>query len=221
MARPKKIKPQPEIPEHIGPTTETKILHAALEVFSHNGKDSTTMQQIATLAGVNKALLHYYFRTKESLYEKIFDIILKKNIIHIIDSLEEQKTFLDTLTVFVSKYMDIFSQNPSLVSFFTRDVHATGTMIKKKIKQLVAEGHISPPQAVAKALENAIKRGEVTHCDPWDLMLTIIGACLYPFMAQPIIEAFAPIGTDVFSKEFIDKRKKSIVDMVYYGLRKD
>ena len=64
-------------------TTEQKILEAAQEVFHEKGYDGARMQEIADKASINKGLLHYYFKTKDSLFEAIFSIAFRQMIAQI------------------------------------------------------------------------------------------------------------------------------------------
>ena len=65
-----------------------------------------------------------------------------------------------------------------------------------------------------------IKTGEIDEYNEWDFILTVIGACIYPFIASPLIEAFSSSKIDVYSKSFLTSRKEVIVKQIYYGIVK-
>ena len=81
--------------------TEQRIFNAALEVFSRKGKDGARMQEIADCAGINRALLHYYFRSKSKLYEAVFAHGFEQFIGGLSQSLRSERSFERSLRTFV------------------------------------------------------------------------------------------------------------------------
>ena len=97
--------------------TEEKILEAAKQVFQIKGLAGARMQEIADVAGINKALLHYYFRTKEKLFTVIFRFALKELQPQVIGILNSDLSLEDKIRAFVEKYLNIIKKNPSLPQF--------------------------------------------------------------------------------------------------------
>ena len=98
-------------------TTEQKIFDAAHEVFSQKGMDGSTMQEIADRAGINKALLHYYYRSKDKLYEMVARAILAKAVSAIREVLEKEMPLEEKIKRFIETYIGVISRNTSLPFF--------------------------------------------------------------------------------------------------------
>ena len=96
--------------QHIS-QTEKKIIAAATDIFLKKGKDGARMQEIADHAGINKALLHYYFRSKDRLFEEVFKNEIKTIVTSIIDAISETENFYDFLTQFVHTYLRFAIRN--------------------------------------------------------------------------------------------------------------
>src|ERR1700712_5053671 len=94
--------------------TEQKILAAAEEVFHEKGYDGARMQEIAEHAGINKGLLHYYFKTKDKLFEAIFSRALQHMISKIFGILEMELPLEDKIRLIVDQYMSMILKNPTL-----------------------------------------------------------------------------------------------------------
>ncbi|MDD5457502.1 MAG: TetR/AcrR family transcriptional regulator [Candidatus Margulisbacteria bacterium] len=201
--------------------TENKILRSALNVFVNKGWHGASMQEIADNAGVNKALLHYYFRTKQNLYEKIFEFIIAKNFQQLNDCLNENGNFYDILSNFVDRYINIFADNSKLSLFIMRDFIYGGNIITKEFKKLADTPTGLPPQKFMRITEKAKARGEIKDVNSFQLLLTILGACIYSFFAEPLIKEIMPLKPEINSKEFLKERKRSIVETIYNGIRKD
>ena len=97
--------------------TEEKIIKAAAEVFMEKGRDGARMQEIADIAGINKALLHYYFRSKEKLFSKVFYLEIPKIISNIFEAYEDTDDFKKFLESFISKYIDNIYPRKNMMRF--------------------------------------------------------------------------------------------------------
>src|SRR5680860_1428715 len=104
--------------------TEEKILHAAQTVFIQKGMDGARMQEIANEAGINKALLHYYFRTKQKLFEAIFKKVFKQIFPKIETFILSDLPFEEKLGVFIDNYIDLLIKNPYFPAFILKEMEA-------------------------------------------------------------------------------------------------
>jgi TetR/AcrR family transcriptional regulator len=103
--------------------TEEKILAAARAVFMEKGMDGARMQDIADRAGINKALLHYYFRNKDKLFEMIFQDAMGRFMPRLADVIIADVDFFVKIEKMVSMYMDMLAQNPYLPQFVLNEVN--------------------------------------------------------------------------------------------------
>ena len=92
--------------------TEEKIFEAATAVFIEKGMAGTRMQEIADRAGINKSLLHYYFRTKERLFTAVYEVIVRQLFQKIAPMFEKKLTLENKIRLFVSEHMSFLQQNP-------------------------------------------------------------------------------------------------------------
>ncbi|MDO8972295.1 MAG: TetR/AcrR family transcriptional regulator [Saprospiraceae bacterium] len=160
-------------------STEQKIIEAAESVFLADGYAGARMQQIADKAGINKAMLHYYFRSKDKLFELVFRHKMKQFVPQITLTLEdEQIPFLDKLNRFVMLYLEMLRKNPSLPLFILSTMNRNPDLMVH-FKQEVG-------QTIVRVMQAEIKKGNIRPVDPHQFMLTLVGMCIFPFLARPV-----------------------------------
>ena len=101
--------------------TDERILEAALSEFAHKGKDGARTQRIADAAGINKAMLHYYYRTKERLYEAAFDFVFQRLLASFGRSVEEADSFAVMLERFIDGYISFVRRSPVIARFLVAE----------------------------------------------------------------------------------------------------
>ena len=107
--------------------TEEKILEAAKEVFIREGKSGTRMQEIADKAGINKSLLHYYYRSKDKLFGAVFQFAFSKFGPNLIKIIGEGNDVFEVIETFIDKYLDVISKNPFIPMFILNEVNKKDT----------------------------------------------------------------------------------------------
>lgn len=103
--------------------TEEKILEAAKEVFIEKGNDGARMQEIADKAGINKSLLHYYYRTKEKLFESVFKFAFSQFAPKFLNTFNTGEDFFTQLRKFIDIYIDLISKNSFIPMFILNEVN--------------------------------------------------------------------------------------------------
>jgi len=170
--------------------TEEKILSAAKKVFLKEGMAGARMQDIADEAGINKAMLHYYFRSKEKLFEKIFTELSQHFFPRLVKIFESDETLFRKIELFVAEYMDQMQRMPYLPIFVLNEVNRQPeTFIRKMM------GNRRPP--VKKFIDDVqaeAKKGIIKTVNPLQLLLNIISLCVFPFVARPMFQIVT--GTD-------------------------
>ena len=156
--------------------TEEKILNAAQEVFIQKGMDGSRMQEIADHAGINKALLHYYFRTKQKLFEAIFKKVFK----HVFPKIEmlilSDKPIEEKLGTFIEKYIDVLLMNPYLPTFIIKEMHRDPDFLASVMKSQGIH-----PEHIINVFEKEMEAGRIRKMNPQDLMINVLGLCIFPF----------------------------------------
>jgi len=197
--------------------TEKKIINAATELFLEKGKDGARMQEIADRAGINKALLHYYFRSKTKLHEVVFSNELKTFFNGVLGTFKENEDFQTFVKSVVHHYIDNISKHPKLTQFILWEIEKGGENLSKIILQTMKENNFQSNQILDK-IQNEISAHRIRKIDPPNLMVSLIGMCLFPFIAKPIIERIIP-GINVTSAKFLHRRKEEIFHLVWNGIK--
>jgi len=201
-------------------TTEQKIVLAAIDEFLEEGLGGARMQKIADRAGINKALLHYYFRSKERLFEAIFSRIFGRFFSKLEDAFQSGFTFEQTLQMVISRYMDMLLENPKIPLFIAREVSRGGAFIGKAIHAAQVNGKLKFPSAFVGLIEEAKERGDIEfNFEAIHLIITVIGACVFSFIALPIVQHAFPQSINEPLETFIEKRKSAVYEIIYNGLK--
>ncbi len=163
-------------------STEYKILEAAKNVFVAKGMEGARMQEIADEAGINKALLHYYFRSKERLFEAIFSEIIKYAFPKLTKVLHSDSDITSKIEQFVDAYLNILIKHPFIPGFVMKELNRDPSGLFKLVTKFGID-----PQPVFKNIKEAMDKGEIVQMDPRHLAINIISMCVFPFAVRPIL----------------------------------
>lgn len=199
--------------------TEEKIIEAATVIFLEKGKDGARMQEIADRAGINKALLHYYFRSKDKLYDEVFINQLKSFLQGVLSTVKESENFQTFVKELINHYIDNISKQPKLIRFILWEIEKGGESLSKAILESMESTNFRAQQ-VLHNIQTEISEGQIRKIDPPNFMISLIGMCLFPFIGKPILETILPVK-DVTSAEFLEKRKQEIFNLVWNGIKKN
>jgi AcrR family transcriptional regulator len=196
-------------------STEQKILDAAKQVFISKGMSGARMQDIADAAGINKALLHYYFRSKEKLFETIFSEALEKLFPRLTFILESGKTIFEKIEMICVEYVSQIQQMPYLPVFIISEVNRQPEAFLKKMT-----GSRKPPfKAFIITIETAIKRKEIKPVQPLQLLMNIISLNIFPFMMKPLLQHVGGISKKQFDT-LMEERKKIVPQIIIQSIKK-
>lgn len=198
---------------------EKQILSVAMQVFLERGFHGAKMQEIADRAGVNKAMLHYYFRSKDRLYAMIFEKLFMEFMNSIADSFEAEGDLASTLKHFINSIIDRLRQTPDLPLFVARELSWGGPVVYKTIRRMLQKNRFKTPQIILDEIENAKQRGEIdSSLDPVQFIFTLVGSCIYPFLARPIVESIFPELIENW-ETLLEQRKEAVFRVLYYGIK--
>ena len=188
----------PEPATHSEPQeTEQRIFEAALTVFASKGRDGARMQEIADRAGINRALLHYYFRTKQHLYQAVFAHLFQQYVNSFRESLRLDGSFGETLEHFIGAYIDYIRDHQDMARLIMNENLAGGTLLGEHLaKAFATKG--SPQQSMEAAINRAVESGEIRPVCPRQTMVTIISSCLLFFLIAPTVKAMNPLAAADF-----------------------
>jgi len=197
--------------------TEQKIVDAAAQEFLEKGIAGARTQTIADLAGINKALLHYYFRSKEKLFDIVAERVIRNAMNQVLGNLSDGQDFEQWLQHFVHNYLTIVSGNPMIPRFMLWEVEAGGGRIAHIVKDILKMDKIED-NPLFKIVNHAIENKQIRPIDPIQFIISLIAVCVAPFVARPILEKIIP-ELNVRSGEFIAQREKAILDLFLNGVR--
>jgi len=196
---------------------EELILKTAMDVFIEKGRYGAKMQEIADRAGINKALLHYYFRSKERLYARIFENIFRKNLNDLMTAFRDDLPFNDSLRSFIFGYIDLINRNPKVPLFLLKELSEGGKTVKTILANLQESKKLDLSPIVRK-IEKAVQDGDIIQLDPRQLIATVIGAALFYFIGEPIFKALYIDEANFDRESFIEERKKAVYQTILYGI---
>lgn len=196
---------------------ESIILETAERLFLDKGFALTSTTEIAREAGCNQALVHYYFRTKEQLFIRIFEEKIKIFAGAFFSIDEKPGTFLEKLTRKIEAQFDIIAQNPKIPFLIINEITTNPQRIKALHKS-IGEYPASIIRKVNEELEEAIAQGEVRPITVLDLILTVLSLNVLPQLLRPILEEVMPLPPEEVQK-LIARRKEENVKLIINSLR--
>lgn len=197
--------------------TEQRIIAAATEVFLEKGRDGARMQEIADRAKINKAMLHYYFRSKLRLYQRVFSQQIEGFFAELMGAIRQAENGEEFLSLFVEHYLEAIARRRGMLRFVLWEIERGGEVFSQALHSALRREGFSEIPFPARIREG-IQNGQLREVDPLHLMLSLIGMSIYPFIAQPLLEKVFS-GLDISSPEFLEKRKREIMDLIWNGLR--
>ena len=196
--------------------TERQIFDAALQVFAREGRHGARMQAIADAADINKAMLHYYFRDKETLYEEVLAYTVRRFAASFGESMQEAPTFEETLRAFIDGYVEFVRSNEAAMRLMVQENLAGGSPIGEHLPDATKSGE-APPQILVKTIAAAVEAGEIRSVDPHHTVLSVISTCLFFFVARPTVEIMHSDAAGDWGA-FVEARKEHLFDLIYHGL---
>lgn len=194
--------------------TEEKILDAAHQVFLHKGMDGARMQEIADNAGINKALLHYYFRTKQKLFEAIFAKAFKHSFPKIRNTLLAEMPFTDKVQVFIDSYINLLLKNPYLPTFILRELQRDPDTLAKIIKDQGLE-----PELFFEPIIKEMEAGKIRRMDPRHLIVNVIALSIFPFAGRPLMQIVIFKNDKKAYNKFLQERKEVVKEFVLNAIK--
>lgn len=182
-------------------TTEEKILEAASEVFTEKGFAGTRTRDIAEKAGINLALLNYYFRSKEKLFEQVMKVKMVLLFGQIVPILTNEKTNLEEKIDLVSnKYFEILSKNPNLPLFVLSEMQKKNS----EVKSIIPVNKIFKNSVILKQIKE--RKPEL---NPSHFLINFLSMTIFPFITKPVFNTFDLMNETEF-QQFVEERKRLV-----------
>jgi TetR/AcrR family transcriptional regulator len=196
--------------------TEEKIFEAATIVFEEQGLTGARMQNIADRAGINKALLHYYFRTKDHLFEAVFAKLAQKMFMKFTPIFEKNLSLEEKIRFFFREHITFMQRNPKLPGFILNEINHNPQRIQKLIKNIEFRNLWL---TILDQHKDELYKYNITEETLPQIMTTIASLSVFPFAAKGILEVvFENLGVD-FDK-YIELRKEFAAEFVIKAITK-
>jgi TetR/AcrR family transcriptional regulator len=194
--------------------SERRILAAAVEVFARKGFDGARTDEIAAKAGVNKAMIYYYFKSKDSLYTIIVETVFEKVYLIISRhlSLFDVNEPEQGLVSFVDSYVDFIYSHRIFVKVLLWDLARGGAIVAGVAGKIMRDKVVQ----FGRIFEKAAKEGHTRPVDPKHLLVSIIGMVLFFFLAEPVVRVIW--GEEPLTPEHVADRKQHISSLILHGI---
>lgn len=194
--------------------TEQKIKEAAKKIFLEQGYEGAKIRQIADEAGVNLAMVNYYFRSKDLLFRSIYSDTFREFLGRMITMLNEETPLEVKIWKIVDRYTDFIAENPLMPMFVLAEQRQNGFNIFKElnVKEIV-ENSFFRKQLLAEA-----EKGHIRAIDPLQVIVTIMSSIVFPIIAKPIISYVGTLNEAGF-QQFLETRKQLVPEMIMAYLR--
>jgi len=203
--------------------TETKILDAAHAVFLRVGTAGARMQEIADEAGVNKALLHYYFRSKERLASAVFERVARSLFMRL-GMVAMANVDLETkVRRIIATYLDEFTQTPYAPGYLICEMNQNPDRAAQLLSMIGGPISDNAPAipflgALAAEIQQQVAAGKMRPIPPRQFLANLVSLCVFPFAARPMLSVVFRMD-DAGFREFIEERKATLPEFFLSALR--
>jgi TetR/AcrR family transcriptional regulator len=188
------------------------ILEAAGHAFAERGLSGARTDAIAGAAGVNKALLYYYFPSKDALYHAVLDEELTAFHRAALGILAQEGPAAPILLEYVQKHFDFIGAHPHYARLFQRMMLAGDA----RSQRLVAERLIPVARALEALLRRGMRAGELRPFDPAHTAISLVALTVFYFSAAPVIRTIS--GRDPFTPASLRRRKAEVLQFIRHAL---
>ena len=187
------------------PETREKILDAARVVFHRAGFDGARMQDIADGARINKALVHYYFRNKDELFEAVFRESFRTNFQPIIDVMALDIPLEEKVPRFVNAYISTIQIHPYIPGFVVHELNRN----PERMAEMAVSMNRSAVGRFLEQLKVGMDAGAYRQMDSRQALVSLLSMMLFPFIAAPVMKGIFNLDIVAYHR-FIEARKEEI-----------
>lgn len=206
--------------------TEARILQAARSVFVRRGTSGARMHEIAAEAGVNQALLHYYFRSKERLAEAVFRELAGRVIPQVVRIFASSASLEHKVERFVHLYIDSVREHPYIPAYIVAELHQHPERMATMVAALGGPrpGEDGAPIAapvlarLGRQLSALERRKVIRRITPTQFLVNVFSLAVFPFVARPALEMVLGFDTADFDS-FLDERRSTLPGFIMNALR--
>ncbi len=194
-------------------STKDKIVQAAQQIFIRKGMDGARMQEIADEAGINKALLHYYFHSKNQLFNEVFYGILGRLIPGLIAIFKGDVPIMDKIEAVITEYDSFMAKNPYLPQFVIREINRDPDQLARFMSD---QGLDLEP--IEKMIGREIQNGTIRSISFPHLFANLIGMIVMPYIGRPLFQRKLFKNDPAKYDQFLSERREVITMFVKKAL---
>lgn len=196
--------------EKIDESTEQRILVAAREIFQQKGYHGTSMQEIADTAKINKAMLHYYFRSKDKLFDKIFQEIFTDFINSMGNIFDSEVSYLEKLQLFIEVHLDFLIRNQQMPAFILHEISRNPDLI---LNIFQINNHQNRIRGFMQSTIEEIQAGRIKKVNPQNLFLNILALNIFPVAAGPLFMNVLNMSKTEYD-DLLTRRKQEVFEII-------
>ncbi len=195
--------------------TEQRIIDAAQKIFQTKGLSGARMQEIADVAGINKAMLHYYFRTKEKLFDHIFKIAANTLFPKIVFVMSSEVSLEEKVKNFVFEYITFIKSHPYLPLFIIQELSNNPERIMDIMADVKSKVNL---QKLQDQITDDVNKGIIRPINADQLIVNMLALVVFPFAAKPLIKFIMNKSEEEF-QEFIEERKTVVTNFILNAIK--
>lgn len=202
-------------PKTDDPEARARIAAAAEALFAARGYDGTAIRDIAKKAGVNGAMIHYYFASKDGLYRAILEAAASKVRALLVDTSSGEGSTSDRLTGFVNAYAEYILNHPNLARILYREMLTGG----KHIMQVAQKYAVTNYTILRNTIAEGVKRGELRPIDVELAPISLMGMVVIFQFLRPFISV--ALRKTEYDDRFVDRIAAHTIDLFLNGVVSD
>jgi len=200
---------------HNSGATRQAILHAAERIFADEGLEGARTDAIAAAAGVNKALLYYYFRSKHRLYREVLEGYLADFNRQAMELLSSEGSARAVLERYINLHFDFIAAHRHHGPLFQRMLMTD----EKSWVRLARELGLPRMKAILKVIERGKRDGELRPMDSFHIAISLVALVVFYFSSAPVLRAVG--GIDPYTRANVERRRAEVLRFVRYALFTD
>jgi len=193
-------------------TTAQRIVAAAASMFAEQGLAGARMDEIARAAKVNKALLYYYFRSKEELHRFVLETLLSQLRTRVWDLHTAKLPARKRLAAVFDNFFEFVRRHPNYPRLIQREMMSDG----RNVEWIVSEYYKPLHARLVALIEDGISSGEFRRVDARNTALTVVSSMVFYFAAAPVLKRI--LGHDPLRPQEVARRRQAIQDLLEHGL---
>ena len=195
--------------------TEEIIFKSAIVIFHKKGMAGARMQEIADEAGINKAMLHYYFRSKQLLFEAVFKKAFMQLAPQIHQVLNSDDSMFTKIENFADKYISFVMGNRFLPTFIIQELNNNPDFAT----DFFSQAEFPKPTNFLLQIEEGIKNGTLREVNPKQILVDMFSLSIFPFVGSPLLQKISNLNDNDYN-QLLEERKKHVALFIINAIKK-